>query len=88
MSDVNYATTVKNTHTNLKSNALNFWEVSAQAVGANLAEYDCGVNRAADVRYRRHSRMALLSVRHNHAAVRGDQPEPVCQAIHVRGEHV
>jgi len=28
----NYADTVKNTHTKLKHNALNFWEVSAQAV--------------------------------------------------------
>jgi amino acid transporter len=28
----NYAETVKNTHTKLKHNALNFWEVSAQAV--------------------------------------------------------
>jgi amino acid transporter len=27
-----YATTVKNTHTNLKRNALNFWEVLAQAI--------------------------------------------------------
>ena len=27
-----YAVTVKNTHTNLKSNALNFWEVLAQAI--------------------------------------------------------
>lgn len=27
-----YATTVKNTHTKLKANALNFWEVSAQAI--------------------------------------------------------
>jgi amino acid transporter len=33
MSDVvGYAETVKKTHTNLKGNALNFWEVSAQAV--------------------------------------------------------
>ena len=32
MSDLDYATTVKNTHTKLKGNALNFWEVSAQAV--------------------------------------------------------
>src|SRR5580658_8809829 len=33
MSDVvDYASTVKNTHTKLKHNALNFWEVSAQAV--------------------------------------------------------
>jgi amino acid transporter len=31
-STVEYAVTVKNTHTNLKSNALNFWEVLAQAV--------------------------------------------------------
>ena len=30
MSD--YASTVRNTHTKLKVNALNFWEVSAQAV--------------------------------------------------------
>jgi amino acid transporter len=27
-----YASTLKNTHTNLKRNALNFWEVSAQAI--------------------------------------------------------
>jgi amino acid transporter len=32
MSDVDYAQTVKNTHTRLKHNALNFWEVSAQAI--------------------------------------------------------
>src|SRR5450755_1622924 len=32
MSNLDYASTVKNTHTNLKSNALNFWEVLAQAV--------------------------------------------------------
>jgi amino acid transporter len=32
MSNLDYAATVKNTHTNLKSNALNFWEVLAQAV--------------------------------------------------------
>jgi amino acid transporter len=32
MSTVDYATTVKNTHTKLKHNALNFWEVSATAV--------------------------------------------------------
>src|SRR5579862_7043111 len=33
MSDtVTYAQTVKNTHTRLKTNALNFWEVSAQAI--------------------------------------------------------
>src|SRR5580693_8901922 len=32
MSTVSYAQTVKNTHTRLKFNALNFWEVLAQAV--------------------------------------------------------
>src|ERR1700683_3569309 len=32
MSDLDYAVTVKNTHTNLKSNALNFWEVTAQSI--------------------------------------------------------
>ncbi|HEX4055615.1 MAG TPA: APC family permease [Tepidisphaeraceae bacterium] len=32
MSDLDYAATVKNTHTKLKSNALNFWEVLAQAI--------------------------------------------------------
>jgi amino acid transporter len=32
MSTVDYATTVKNTHTKLKHNALNFWEVLAQAI--------------------------------------------------------
>ncbi|MGA2585036.1 MAG: APC family permease [Tepidisphaeraceae bacterium] len=32
MSDVTYADTVKKTHTNLKHNALNFWEVLAQAI--------------------------------------------------------
>jgi amino acid transporter len=32
MSTVDYAATVKNTHTKLKSNALNFWEVLAQAI--------------------------------------------------------
>src|SRR6202789_3767146 len=32
MADVDYAHTVRNTHTRLKVNALNFWEVSAQAV--------------------------------------------------------
>src|SRR5271163_3011591 len=32
MSTVDYASTVKNTHTRLKHNALNFWEVSAQAI--------------------------------------------------------
>jgi amino acid transporter len=32
MSDVDYAATVKNTHTRLKTNALNFWEVLAQAI--------------------------------------------------------
>jgi amino acid transporter len=32
MSDVDYATAVKDTHTKLKHNALNFWEVLAQAV--------------------------------------------------------
>jgi amino acid transporter len=32
MSTVDYATTVKNTHTKLKRNALNFWEVSATSV--------------------------------------------------------
>ena len=32
MSDTSYAQTVKNTHTRLKTNALNFWEVSAQAI--------------------------------------------------------
>jgi amino acid transporter len=31
-SKVDYATTVKNTHTRLKHNALNFWEVLAQAI--------------------------------------------------------
>src|SRR5277367_4617899 len=29
---VGYEQTIKNTHTRLKSNALNFWEVSAQAI--------------------------------------------------------
>src|SRR5579862_9262961 len=33
MSDtVTYAQTVKNTHTRLKTNALNFWEVTAQSI--------------------------------------------------------
>ena len=32
MSELDYAATVKKTHTNLKSNALNFWEVLAQAI--------------------------------------------------------
>ena len=34
MSDtkVDYAATVKNTHTRLKTNALNFWEVTAQSI--------------------------------------------------------
>src|SRR5580698_11131735 len=32
MSNSDYASTVKNTHTKLKANALNFWEVSAQAI--------------------------------------------------------
>jgi amino acid transporter len=32
MSDTDYVSTVRNTHTKLKRNALNFWEVSAQAV--------------------------------------------------------
>ncbi|HTW94360.1 MAG TPA: APC family permease, partial [Tepidisphaeraceae bacterium] len=32
MSTVDYAKTVKDTHTRLKANALNFWEVSAQAI--------------------------------------------------------
>jgi len=32
MSAVDYAKTVKDTHTKLKANALNFWEVSAQAI--------------------------------------------------------
>ena len=32
MSSIDYADTVKNTHTNLKPNALNFWEVLAQAI--------------------------------------------------------
>jgi amino acid transporter len=32
MSNSDYATTVKDTHTRLKANALNFWEVSAQAI--------------------------------------------------------
>lgn len=32
MADVDYAHTVRNTHTKLKHNALNFWEVSAHAV--------------------------------------------------------
>ncbi|MGA2231950.1 MAG: APC family permease [Tepidisphaeraceae bacterium] len=32
MAEVDYAHTVRNTHTKLKHNALNFWEVSAQAV--------------------------------------------------------
>jgi len=32
METVDYATTVKNTHTRLKANALNFWEVLAQAI--------------------------------------------------------
>jgi amino acid transporter len=32
MSQVDYAQTVKNTHTKLKHNALNFWEVLAQAI--------------------------------------------------------
>ncbi len=32
MSALDYAATVKNTHTKLKSNALNFWEVLAQAI--------------------------------------------------------
>ncbi len=32
MSNTDYAATVKNTHTRLKSNALNFWEVLAQAI--------------------------------------------------------
>ena len=32
MSDLDYAVTVKNTHTRLKANALNFWEVLAQAI--------------------------------------------------------
>ncbi len=32
MSSTDYALTVKDTHTRLKTNALNFWEVSAQAI--------------------------------------------------------
>jgi amino acid transporter len=32
MSSLDYAVTVKNTHTRLKANALNFWEVLAQAI--------------------------------------------------------
>src|SRR5580693_5792682 len=32
MSAVDYADTVKNTHTQLKTNALNFWEVTAQSI--------------------------------------------------------
>ncbi len=32
MNDASYEQTIKNTHTRLKTNALNFWEVSAQAI--------------------------------------------------------
>ena len=88
MSTSDYASTVRNTHTKLKRNALNFWEVSAQAIALISPSMTAALIVPLMFGNRRHRRVALLCLRHHHAPVRGDESEPVRQALHLRRQHV
>ena len=83
-----YTLTVKDTHTRLKTECLNFWEILAQAIASISPSMTAALISAVDVRHRRQFRMVMLSLRHHHAAFRGDEPESICQAVYIGRQHV
>ena len=88
MGDTAYEQALKKTHTRLKTNALNFWEVSAQAIAlispsmtaALIVPLMFGTAGAAGWLCYLFGTIMLL--------VRRRQPESIQQAIHLRRQHV